>query len=327
MNKHRTLLDDVASPFWWFFLIAATFFLVSGETYSQGSERNETPAVREGKNYLIVPVQTDLQRHYFRDYENVIAYVFVNAMDPINEDATVLDVSKIDFDGLEASLLSLAKSHPTGCVIFAVRARSKPQRLPAAGLLSRALLQLAREVGLAGAEVDFKRFSDSSHGRSKYFNNWKSLVTDLTRPATKKEVDAESVHGDEKIKVFEVRTPLSRQLFGGHYEITADCAIFAIPPIEDLDTDELLVTVEDVLPDLNLKNKGRVLLHIHINDLSSDEARTAFASLQGPEYLNNPVWQDILGFRIPILGFWNLPPSQAAAAYREKNRSSSSKTQ
>jgi hypothetical protein len=76
------------------------------------------PDRRAGENYLVVPTATELQRYYCRDYREVDAFVFVNAMDPVGEDSTVLDAGAIDLEALGRSLAPYAERDPPGSVVF-----------------------------------------------------------------------------------------------------------------------------------------------------------------------------------------------------------------
>jgi hypothetical protein len=179
-------------------------------------------------------------------------------------------------------------------------------------VLSRALGQFAREIGLRDSEVDFRRYSETGPAGSKYFNNWKGLVADLGKPASKLEIEAESGMGDDVVKLFAVRTPLSRHLFGGEYGNAADCVAFVIPPIEDVDMAKVSATMRAAVGRLKFNQKHRIMLKYHSKKWNSTETRLAVEELTGER-----LWKDLLGFDTAIFGYWNLPPMQALEAHRQ----------
>jgi len=266
------------------------------------------PEARGSGSYLVVPTTTKLQRYYFRNFEDLDAFVFINAMDPVSEDGTTLDAAAIDLDSLQESLTPYCESPSPGRVVFSIRTRREPQRAIAAGMLSRALGQFGREFGLRESELDFRRYGEEN----KYFNNWNGLVEDLAKPPSASEIEAESEVSDGQVAVFAAHTPLSRTLYGGEFGYPVDCVVFIIPPIEEADAGKILPALQRSVSQLKLKGKNRVLVQYHSNNWDGTETKLAVK-----EFTSETIWKELLGFETYMWGIWSPSPMQVLKAHRQ----------
>jgi hypothetical protein len=267
-------------------------------------------------NYLVVPTTTKLQRYYFKDFENVNAFVFINAMDPISEDGRKLDAAAVDVDSMRRALAGYGGIDPPGSTIIAIRTRSKPQIAHAAGMLSRAVARYGREAGLRECEIDFRRYRETN----EYFNNWQGLVSAFAKPPTKQEIVAEAGKGDEQAMVFAAHTPLSRMLYGGEFDVPSDCVFFIIPPIGDADIDRIVETTRRAVSKMKFVTRKRILLSFHSKDWQSDETKSAVR-----EVTEHP-WHETLGFESYAWGLWQPPPMKTLEAHRLAQKTQDSAT-
>lgn len=270
------------------------------------------PDVPGSGNYVIMPITTELQRHYYRNNEDAKAFVFVNAMDPVSENGAVLNVAAIDIDSMMESLKPIAESDSSATVIFSIRTRDKPLNQRAAGVLSRALPTEARLAGFREGQYDFRRFEETS----KYYNNWKGFVADLCVPPLQAEIDAETGVSDEEVTVFAVHTPLSKMLYGGDFEFPIDCVVFIKSPIEEAD---ILEKVEEAVAKLTFKTKHRICFEFHAKEANSAESIGALNELTDLAFVRNR-----LGFKTYTYHHWNMPLFDALKAQRESQESTTS---
>ncbi|MHC4403462.1 MAG: hypothetical protein ACYTG0_27715 [Planctomycetota bacterium] len=140
--------------------------------------------------------------------------------------------------------------------------------------LSRIALRQDRGVRVDGGGTYYGGFA----------NDWRSLSAKLTTPPSKEAGRAESGVGDNQVRLYPVRTPLGRLLYGND----VDCVVHIIPPIDEADA-EIVLTMQRSLPKLELKKKHRVLFSYRTTN--REEANYRYR-----EYCGEHVYKGLLGF-------------------------------
>lgn len=237
-------------------------------------------------NFVEVPITTNLQRARSAKYADAKVFVLINGMALFNEDDTVLNLAEFDDKGLEVAMNGHVQAGVRGTAIFRVCCvpfLPRPEHVAwgASGIFH---LYLTHRV-----DDWFRDFDVEIVPLSRWTpaTDWQSLVADITRPPSDEDIQAESGVGDDQVKVYPVRTPLSRYLYGDAY----DCVIHIIPPIHEADAG-ILLTMQRSLAQLKLEKKDRACLLYHWkrgHESEADEFRD--------EFFGEQVYKDLLGFR------------------------------
>ncbi|MHC4401410.1 MAG: M56 family metallopeptidase, partial [Planctomycetota bacterium] len=208
-------------------------------------------------NFLVVPITSNLQRAAGPEYAEAKVFVLINGMALFNEDNTVLNLAAFDDRGLKEAMQGYLRAGVRGTAIFRVCSGPllpSPEHVQwgASGVFH---IFLKNRAG--GWFRDFE-VEIVHHHHWKYANDWQSLVADLAKPPSEEAIQAESGVGDDQVKVYPVRTPLSRYLYGHDF----DCVIHIIPPIHEAGAG-ILLTMQRSLAQLKLKKKDWVLFLWH----------------------------------------------------------------
>jgi hypothetical protein len=181
----------------------------------------ESPSV--GENYIILPITTKLQRLRRKEFPNTTAYVIVNGAGLIDAEERHLDASAIDLWEIRRALKPYAADGASS-IQFDIYMVGFPVRRTGGtphpiSVLSGALLWGAIKAG----------FQDPSTSRytHKAPPDWKSFVADFATPPSEEDIEAEAGVGDDQFKLYAVRTPLSRHLYG-HFDDEAECVIHTL---------------------------------------------------------------------------------------------------
>jgi beta-lactamase regulating signal transducer with metallopeptidase domain len=165
----------------------------------------QRPRPVAGKNFVVVPFISDLQRNMQRSYQTASFYVLVNGAPMINEDDTVLNVGAVDLKSLDDALQVFIKARLLKRVIVEgdVGTRNVSCRT---GSASSVLLGLLQEV-----PPTTDRDARLSHS-SRDAKGWASVVADLKTPPSDEDVRREQGVGDDLVRVYPICTPLARYL-------------------------------------------------------------------------------------------------------------------
>jgi RNA polymerase sigma factor (sigma-70 family) len=223
----------------------------AGEAKPQVSQ----PKIVIGDNYLVFPVTTELQR--FMHGGRTGARVFVDGPSIVRSDGT-LDAKALDFRKLREALKPYDRK---GDVIF-MACYGNPafpdgnESTDASNVLRWALEGFARQEGFASAKGYDLRHND------RY--DWKAQVVSASKvaSASKDDVDVEEPSsGNKLVKVFPVRTAISRELTG------ADCVVEILPPSDKWENGELSQEIQDAIQlyvdKLKLPRKGNIHFQIY----------------------------------------------------------------
>ncbi|MHC4402445.1 MAG: hypothetical protein ACYTG0_22500 [Planctomycetota bacterium] len=268
----------------------------SAEAGIEESSAAALPEKREpgSGNFLVVPITTELQRAHGKEYDKAELFVLVNATGAIREDDMQLDLAAVDLEALHELLLARASEKTDageprdGIVVlnfyyFRPSTGVTHSRDPVTDFSSR-LRDVTKRAGFPDAYVSIRRAGPDW----RHPNYWRSLVAELATPPSEEAVKAESGVGDDQVKLYPVRTPLARFLFGDE----VDCVIHIIPPIEEARA-HVLDTMQRCLSQLKLQEKHCVKFLFTGKNLK--EANYALRELCGEH-----VYRDLLGFKARI---------------------------
>jgi len=239
-------------------------------------------------DFLVFPIRTELQHlGWGRIFNEAKVFVLINGVKVFKGNDQALDMSALKLSKIREAIEPVSEGEP-GNVIFEVLCRKYVVRLRGDGtrpansiVLKDALEQFGRDVGFQDVEVSMP--SVSSH--SEYVGNWKRAVADFATGPGEMNVDEPGV-GDQQVKLYPVRTRLSRFLYRD-----ADCVIHILVPLDELDLAAALKTMKRFLPQVGLKKRRRVHFLYTWNIGSSDIADVIRNELSG-----EPVYRDLLGF-------------------------------
>ncbi len=231
-----------------------------------------------GKNFVVLPVTTELQRACGPKYADAKVFVLINGMALLNEDET-LNAAALDFQELRKAVKGFFRAGERGTTIYlACRLPPKDPNANPYGVL------LPSVTGKVRSWPGKYWVTATVHYRWKYANKWDSFVADLTAQPPQGEPQDEPALGDDQVKVYPVRTPLSRYLYGDN----VDCVIRIVPPIEEAKSGVVL-TMKQCVDQLKLKQKRGVVSLEHTRD-------PAAANVMFQELFGEHVWKDLLGF-------------------------------
>lgn len=271
------------------------------------SEAADAPAVGQipqiekpvvGKNYVIMPITTNLQRTKGKAYAKASFFILINGQALFNEDDTVLNMSALPLHTLMETMQGYTEAGIRGDTVIQF---CWPLPLPRPGdykgaSASQALKSFLEHgyilTGWPGAVSVTMRWPNRDW---KYANAWESLVADLTKPVPEGAVEDEAGIGDDQVKLYAVRTPLSQHLFGMF--ASTNCVVHIIPPIGEAKAGAVL-SMQRYLPQLKLKSKGSVRFNVRVED-------SAVANAVLKDFTGKQVWKDLLGFETASTLFIN----------------------
>ena len=248
-----------------------------------------------GKNYVVVPFATDLQRVMRRSYATATFFVLVNGAPMINDDDTVLNVGAVDFKGLDDALQVLIEARLLKRVIVQGHMGRRSYKCQP-GSASSVLLGLLRDVP---PTTDRDATLCSQHDPK----DWKSLADDLKTPPTEDATQRESGVGDDLVRVYPICTPLSRYFAADG----ADCVVRNIKPLGQLTPDEMQAfpaRVKACLVKLGLKQPVKAFFVLD-GGTSLSKSRRAFRQLHIGGYDGDNAWWATYGIRSCGEGTWN----------------------
>jgi RNA polymerase sigma factor (sigma-70 family) len=207
------------------------------------------PAAVVGKTFVIAPVTTKLQRRLLPDKLSSVAVVLLDGMAMFPEPKTTFDLDAIDFKGVEKGLAEYRPAADRGVYFItnfpsATDLRDKGTRT-GIDLLNYAWEGVGRKAGF-GRALSSDRFS---------FDSWDDWVAPLREntDATAEEVGS----GDDRVRAYPVRTPLSRVLTG-KVDAVVDISIELNPTSDDWIPAEVGKSVNAAIAALKLE-KGKKL--------------------------------------------------------------------
>jgi hypothetical protein len=216
--------------------------------------------MKEGQaNYLICSVTTDLQRALVAGGgKQLQAYVVVNGRSLLREDAMV-DPKAIDFDGLRKALKPRATKDGVVCFHMFLPGTSNGQ---GENLLTWTFEGFSRHAGFGRAFVT-STYDGGFH--------WQETLASVAKRMGGKPDADEPSSGDEAVKVYPVRTVLSRFLCGN-----ADCVV-RINVAFDAQSDGSLDAKVDkairaYVGKLMLAQKDKVLFQVRVKQGGRDAA-------------------------------------------------------
>lgn len=251
-------------------------------------------------DFLVLPIQTDLQRLGTRwEFAEAKAFVLIDGTSAIKGADESLDANALKLSRLWESLAPISRGGP-GNVIFNVWCRRYAERThrgdvwPATSILLIALKQFGRDVGFANAAVDVFYLSETN----PYVNDWKKTVATFGQTPSDSKPKEKGV-GNQRIRLYPVRTPLSRLLFNG-----ADCVV-DISSGYDFDAPSAVQTIKQLLPEIGIEAKNKLVVLDRGTKVKGD---VSFA-----QKLIAEIQRDSLGFKQYWLQAWQQPKPEPIA--------------
>jgi hypothetical protein len=213
------------------------FDLVAQESAEGGRKGPGPPG---GEHHLVFPVRTELQRLILgKDIS-----VFVS-LDPTG----IVKDGELDQAVLQSIRRDLARAGTReGLVHFRIfhgKTSDPTQNREPEMQLHKALRGLARAVGIRGAKVDQEFRNDDM--------TWRDRIATLDGARPGLPGGDEPGLGNDMVRIYPVRTPLSRYIFQGS-DCVVDCLVAPDLEVED----RVRVTIKATLPKLDLKRKQQV---------------------------------------------------------------------
>jgi hypothetical protein len=209
-----------------------------------------------GKGFAVAPVTTDLHRRLlWLGNEGLAAVVFVDGIAVVTG-ATSLDTGALDLVALRKALEAYRPSGDRAVLFYASYRQARVSYPSGHRFLDYALEGLGRQAGF-GRSVAHQNYG---------FLDWADWVAALKEDRGSEE--AEAAVGDDRVKAYPVRTPLSRKLTE-----SADAVVFVRTPLDPRRDDwvpaEVEKSVRAAIEGLKLAKGKKV--HFQFNIREQDE--------------------------------------------------------
>jgi len=212
-----------------------------------------TSAAGNEKNYLLLPVTTQLQRLLLSPTTS--AYCVVNA-NALIRDGNV-DPTGIGLAKFRAELAAVAKQN-AGNISIHCRFQNWQQQPTAEKQLEAALAQYCREAG----------FQRVAAGKIYTSDAWQQQLDTFEKPLAEDVEGDEAASEDENVRVFPVKTRLSQVLAGN-----VDCVAFLRRPIDGRMVDlpeDIALSIRHCLNEVRLA--GRRVINLRLTSTKAGES-------------------------------------------------------
>jgi len=251
----------------------------------------EPPKPVAGKNFVVVPFTTELQRALHRSHETATFYVLINVAAMISENDKVLDIGAVDFKSLHDALQGFVRAGLLRRVILTGDTGTRDVSWKP-GTASWVLIAWLNNVVPTN---DFSSYLQPSlHGR-----DWNATVAKLSVAPTEEAIRNERGIGDGLVKVYPIQTPLSR-CFCGPGE---DCVVRIIKRLDQLTPEEIRAFPERAktyAARLGIKQpfKACLVLNYGTSRVKSNRAENQL-------HMGDDSWWEAQGFEWIMLTAWN----------------------
>jgi hypothetical protein len=224
----------------------------------------QVPSVRRGVDYLIVPIQTEVQRLLLVRRQDAKFFVALNGAGLRDEDGA-------DQALLEAVRRDLGRTAAKGdAVLFSIFFGDSPERFDPVRL-KETLAGIAADLGLKAdpSEVEWRNDNDT----------WQERVATMEEGLPAQPAGEEAGIGDRSVKAYPVRTLLSRYLTGG-----GDCVVDILEPLAGDGDEETFGMIRSGVSELELVRKKQINFRIHtppdgVNNAARDQIRAELIRL------------------------------------------------
>jgi RNA polymerase sigma factor (sigma-70 family) len=211
----------------------------------------ETLKFREGKNYLLSPVTTELQRSLLPwQYQHAWAYVIIDGGTLARADGTI-DAAGLDWETLRKAIRPPKDQKEAGVVFHAILHDPFPPE-QTRDVLSWCLEGFGHHVGFTRACPVLTMYGGYQ---------WDTVRAAITKQTGGEPDAAEPKLGNDAIEVYAVRTILSRYLTDN-----ADCVVRIVAPFMDQSADPLEPEVDQAIRtyvnSLRIKHKDRLFFRV-----------------------------------------------------------------
>jgi hypothetical protein len=281
------LAGGLLSILWTTMFLPASRAAENGNVGGAGDAEPTRDAIIEAAlrdDFLVLPIRTELQRAAGKKSGNAKVLVLINGVKVIQGEDEAIDAGALKLSKIWEAIEPFAKSE-AGNVVFQMwcdtyaRAPGDDGSWPASSILLEFLREFGQRIGFQDADV--RLFFLTKH--SEYHNGWERAVADFAPLPGEQEPEEPGV-GDQQVKLYLVRTRLSRLLYRD-----VDCVIHFVRPIDEIDIPSAVETMKRCLPQLELKKKGKVNFLYHWND-------PAISNAVRGELMGKHIYRDMLGF-------------------------------
>jgi uncharacterized protein YnzC (UPF0291/DUF896 family) len=258
-----------------------------------------------GRNFVIVPFTTELQRAGNWRYAEAKLYILINGKALFNDEDTVLNTAALDFEGLSKALEPYSPYHATKTFFFDSPSSSRHSQSHISASLA---LMCLLEDRLGRNNDTGKNFDLVVHENCRM--DWTSVDAYLPEPPTEEEIRRESGVGDDLVKVYPICTPLSRYFYGGGGDLLMpggygeNCVIRNIKPLDQFTPEEIQAFPEKAktyIAKLDLKQIPRLRFLTSDGD-SLSKAGRAYSQL----HRDHDSWWKAQGFVVGGRTYWDV---------------------
>jgi peroxiredoxin len=223
----------------------------------------------EPENYVLFPIKTDLQR-YLLFSTSADAYVQIDVAECVHDKK--FDLKRIDNEAFRKALAELVQQTGTAIPSLVLSFRYADVSLDPdeTKRMESAVTTICRHAGFAKVKTSMTGEGESWHDRVAPFTR---LVDDLNA--------TESPVADERVRVYPVRTKLSRFLLSHADE---DCVIKLAQPIDGRFTEfspAVRQAIVQLVAKLKLPQKRRLMLCCHTTTAGQESLKRYFKRRDG----------------------------------------------
>jgi len=256
----------------------------SGDVGDAESPRDAFVEAALRDDFLVLPIRTELQRATGKSFDEAKVLVLINGVKVIQGENEAINAGALKLSRIWKAIDPFTEGEAGNvvfkvwCDMYAYEPRDDGS-WPASSILMEVLRGVGHRIGFQDVDVNLS-FLTKHH---KYYNDWERAVADSAALPGENELEEQAV-GDQHVRLYPVRTGLSRLLYPD-----ADCVVYFVPPIDEIDIASAIETMKRCLPQLDLKKKGKVVFLYHCKD-------PAIANAVDEELMGKQVYRDVLGF-------------------------------
>ena len=199
-------------------------------------------SVHRGPNHVLFPIRTDLQRRLIPDPDHADTYLFLNGPGLIADGA-------VNKTALKVILLHVTRHQAKAAKVYVRVFFDRSANAQTCKPFQVALQTLGPELRIQVTHMTGEWRNDEV--------TWQDRTAQVDDMAIDPPKETEAAAGNEVVRVYSVRTALSRFLIGDSDSVVVDFLKPASP-----DRPEIATAVASSIAKLELKQKGRIIFRI-----------------------------------------------------------------
>ncbi len=229
---------------WRSVLGVAVFLIVADQGHIElvAQEPARERSVHRGPNHVLFPIKTDLQRLLIPDQDDADTYLFLNGPALISDGAVNKAALKVILLHIARHQAKEAKVHVR---VFFDRSANAQTYKP----IEEALRSIAPELRIRVVHMSGEWTNDNT--------TWQARLAHVNDKVIDPPGEAENATGDETVRVYPVRTALSRFLIGDSDGVVVDFLKPASP-----DRPEVAAALASSISKLKLERKDRIIFRV-----------------------------------------------------------------